>query len=466
MAPEKKGHTYIQWIYSIIVSIGFLIYGMEIGWTSPMQKVLQADPSPLGNPISTTMISWIASIVVFSSAGAVPIYSYLANIYGRKWMVVATTIPQMISSSIKILFPNITVLCIARTLSGLFTGGVFVVGPMYVREISQPDMIGSLGSIQVVLQNMGFLIIYLLGAYMEYFQVLYVMAAFPVLMAVLMLRAPESPAFLVKLGKIEEAHKAVAYLRGLDTDDKIVITEVEAMQRQEKEFQAMPKLNFISILKDKAWRRGLIIILIIFTFHAWNGAFAIIAYASAILSSTGVDFGISPELQTLSFPIVSILASFTLTAVAEKFERKPLLAGTFFISVFSQSILGIAMLMQKYGYVIPSWLPVVCMIVSVATYAGGIRPLPYIILTEMFSFQVRTRVMGCVVTHAWITGAVQLFAYAPIADAFGLPATFILFGVFNLLGAIVTFFLPETRGKTDEEIQQQLLKGSKQTNTV
>ncbi|CAF4872918.1 unnamed protein product [Pieris macdunnoughi] len=396
MAPEKKGHTYIQWMYSIIVSIGFLIYGLEIGWTSPMQKVLQADTSPLGRPISTTMISWIASIVVFSSAGAVPIYSYMANVYGRKWMVVATTIPQMISSSIKILFPNITALCIARTLTGFFSGGVFVVGPMYVREISQSDMIGSLGSIQVLLQNMGFLIIYLVGAYMEYFQVLYVMAAFPVLMALLMLRAPESPAFLVKLGKIEEAHKAVAYLRGLDTDDKIVITEVEAMQRQEKEFQAMPKLDFISILKDKAWRRGLIIILIIFTFHAWNGAFAIIAYASAILSSTGVDFGISPELQTLSFPIVSIMASFTLTAVAEKFGRK-----------------------------------------------------------------VRTRLMGCVVTHAWISGAVQLFAYAPVADAFGLPATFILFGVFNLLGAIVTFYLPETRGKTDEEIQQQLTNSPK-----
>ncbi|CAK1543356.1 unnamed protein product [Leptosia nina] len=373
---------------------------------------------------------------------------------------------EEVSVSIKIFFPNIIALCVARAAAGVCAGGLFVVGPMYVREISQQDLIGKLGSIQVVLQNMGFLIIYLVGAYFDYFTVLYITAVFPVMMAVLMLKAPESPAFLVKLGKTEEALKAVAYLRGLDIDDKIVKSELAAMQRQEEEFLMMTKPDFISILKDKAWRRGLIIILIIFSLHAWNGAFAIIAYASGILSSTGVEFNISPELQTLSFPIVSILASFTLTAFAEKFGRKPLLASAFLVSVFSQTTLGVAMLMQKYGYTVPSWLPVICMIISVAGYAGGVRPLPYIILTELFSFQVRARLMGCAVTHAWVSGATQLFAYAPISAAIGLPLTFILFGVFNLLGTCFTFLLPETRGKSDNEIRQQLYKNSVDCNTA
>lgn len=66
-----------------------------------------------------------------------------------------------------------------------------------------------------------------------------------------------------------------------------------------------------------------------------------------------------------------------------------ILSGVFFIAFVSMAILGGTMLMSHMGGTVPSWLPVCSMMVSVFVFACGISPLPFIIMTEMFSFQVR-----------------------------------------------------------------------------
>ncbi|VVC89650.1 unnamed protein product [Leptidea sinapis] len=461
MAEEKHGHTYYQWIYASIASIGFMLYGMEAGWLSPITKTLQSENSPLGSPLSSSTISVCASVSAISSAVTVPLYSYLVDKYGRKWIIFAITIPQALSILMRIMFPNVVVLLIARSAAGISASGVFTTCTIYTREISQSNMIGKLGSLQVVMQFTGFLIIYLIGAFFEYFTILWIFLAFPIATAVLMISAPEAPAYLVKRGKIDEAYKTVAFLRGVTKDDKIVVNEIDEMQKQEEEFKSISKIGMRTILRDKSWRRGLIIMLATFTVHAWNGAFAILTYASAILSSTGNVFDISPELQTISFPIVMIIASLSLTGIAERFGRRVLLAAGFFFSALALTALGVAMLVQQHGYMVPGWLPITSMMVASAMYAGSVRPLPYIISTEMFNFQVRAKVMGSIVMYAWLVVATQLFAYGPLADTLGLHGTFICYGFINVLGVILCYVMPETKDKTDEEIRHVLAHSTK-----
>ncbi|CAG4939765.1 unnamed protein product [Colias eurytheme] len=457
----NSGHTYWQWIFSLIASMGFMIYGLEAAWISPTTKKLQAADSPLGAPVTNQEISLLASINCLSSALVVPIFAILADRFGRKWVVFSITIPAILSIVLRIMLPNIIALSIARAAAGISASGAFAVTPVYIRELSQNNLIGVLGSVSVLLQNLGFLIMYLIGAYFEYFTVLWIYLAFPLAMGVLMLKAPESPAFLVKRGKIDEASRAVAFLRGLKTDDKEVKSEIEYMQNQQETFRNLPTVDLKAIFKDKAWRRGLILMLSVFTIYAWNGAFAILSYASAILESTGNNFGISPELQSLSFPIVMIIASFAFTSIAEKFDRKPLLIGAYLISAIALAGLGIALLIQSYGYTIPGWLPISCMMIAVALYAAGVRTLPFIITTEMFNFQARAKVMGCICIYAWLSVAIQLFTYTAITDTFGIHTTFIFFGFLNVLGALITCLIPETRGKTDEMIRDELANGKK-----
>ncbi|XP_038212064.1 facilitated trehalose transporter Tret1-2 homolog [Zerene cesonia] len=445
---------------TLILNLCTFIYGLEIGWISPITKTLQSESSPLGYSLSDDVMAWVASSSCFAAGFGVSIYSYLADKYGRKLSIQAVIIPQMLSVCLRLVSPTVTALLIARILAGLAAGGVYIVVPMYIKEISQESITGTLVSLQVLYQNLGILVMYIVGIYLDYYTILWLSTILPVVALLLQLKVPESPAFLVKQDKIDTAYHVVALLRGLECHDKRVESELEYMQRQESEFNAMPNISLFTIVKEKAWRRGIIIAILLFSVQAWNGAYAIITYASPILESTGVKFDISPEYQSISFPIVMVLANCALTIVVEKCGRKILLTGAFLISAIAMISLSAAMIMQLYGGTVPSWLPVISMMLSASMYAGGICPLSFLVTTELFNFQIRATVMGLVCSYAWVAFFIPLVAYAPVTNAFGQHISFLIFGIMNVLGAFFTLvFIPETRGRNNEEIKKALACG-------
>ncbi|XP_047510091.1 facilitated trehalose transporter Tret1-like isoform X2 [Pieris napi] len=341
------GTSHWQWIFGIIVSSSFILYGLEAGWMSPMSIIFTSENSPVGYPLSNSAISWLASIVAFVAAFTVPIFAHLTDDYGRKWVLLCATLPQMASVLLRIFFPNIIILSIARALSGISASGVFVIVTVYLREISQHDIIAALGSLPVLMQNTGVFLIYLIGAYFDYFTVLWIMLVFPVSMIILLWQIPESPEFLVKEGLMDHL-QAVAYI----------------------------------------------------------------------------------------------------------------------VTVIAFTVLGISLLLEDiYQSIdIPQWLHVLCMTATVAMYSGGIRPLPSIIITEMFSFKVRAKVMGVLTTYGWLVVSTQLFSYGFLVDVIGLPLTFLLYAVVNLIGMIFSLLLPETKGRTPEDIRNIFMHHSSPKN--
>ncbi|CAH3940614.1 unnamed protein product [Pieris brassicae] len=453
-----SGHTLWQWLFGIIASLGFLLYGLEAAWLSPTTKYLQSTESPLGYPLSKNAISWIGSINCFASAFFVIPFSYSADKFGRKWIVIATVTPSIISILLRLFVPNLIVLLVARALVGIAGAGIFVVIPIYVRELCQTNLIGTIGSLGALLQNIGIVLMYLLGAYFDYYTMLWICLAFNVLMATMMIFAPESPAYLVKRGHIDKAYSTVAFLRGLNENNAVVKNEIEHIQLKEEEYKNIPKLGYREIFKNKSWRNGFIIMMLVWTTYGWNGALTIITYASAVLESTGSNINISPEIQSISFPVVSIIAAFTLTIVAERCGRKALHAGSYALSGFSFSLLGGAMLCQKLGYMIPDWLPITCMIIAVGMFSSGVRSLPFIICLEMFNFQVRAQITGIIQTYGWGLASTQLLAFPTLIETFGLHISFIIFGAINFIGMVIALFIPETRGIPEAEILRKLNK--------
>ncbi|CAH2252051.1 facilitated trehalose transporter Tret1-like [Pararge aegeria] len=457
----KKGHTYLQWTFAILSNLTLLTYGLECGWISPTTKILQSEASPTGYPLSDNMVSWIASAMSMSAIFGVSLYSYIADAFGRRIGIILIAVPEAISWIIKLSYSSTTTLIMARFFAGLAAGGCFNIVPMYVKEISQDDMRGVLGTMPMLLQTVGLLIMYIIGAYLSYFTVISIVLGFSIFTTVLLLKAPESPAFLVRREKIKEAIETVAFLRGLEKEDKIVRSIVEGMQKEEEHFKTLPNLSILGIIKEKSWRRGITLIMFSFMFHGLNGSYAIMTYASTILNSTGVKFDISPEIQTLSFPIVIIISTLSLAACVERFGRKPLLMGAYLVSACSMSAIAIMMIMQERGFIVPGWLPVITMMLPVAMYGGGISPLPYIIMTEMFNFQIRARVVGIVVTFGWCMTFILVTIYTPMCNTFGQFSPFVFYSTINFMGFLFTMiFIPETKGKNEEEILQMLTRGN------
>lgn len=104
---------------------------------------------------------------------------------------------------IKLSATSTTGLIIARICCGIPAGGCFNLIPMYVKEISQDSIRGLLGSLLILMQNIGILSMYAMGSHLDYKTVLWSVLGIPILTVVLMIKAPESPAFLVKVGKVK-----------------------------------------------------------------------------------------------------------------------------------------------------------------------------------------------------------------------------------------------------------------------
>ncbi|XP_046973646.1 facilitated trehalose transporter Tret1-like, partial [Vanessa cardui] len=459
---KKNGHTYLQWIFALLANCTHMAYGLECGWISPTTKTLQSETSPSGYPLSDGQIAWVASCMSTAAMCVVIMHSYIADIYGRKINIIGIAFLEAVSWIIRIFCTSFTSLIIARVCAGIAAGGCYNVVPMYIKEISRDDLRGILCTFSMIFQNVGVFIMYFIGAYLDYYKVIYVVVGLPIVTMLGMMVAPESPEFLVKQGKIDKAIETVAFVRGLAKDDTTVQTTVEAMLKDAAHFKSLPNLTLLSIMKNKLWRRGFILIMIAFTFYEINGAFAIITFASTVISSTGIDFEVSPEIQSLSFPIVMITGSLTLASCIERFGRKPLLIGAYIVS--SLCMFGIAIIIILHNQVggVPGWLPIILMMMVLAMYSGGVCPVTYIMLTEMFNFQIRAKLMSLVVTYGWLLTAILLNIYLPLSNALGFYAPFIFYGFFNLGGVIFTIlYLTETKGKSETEILQDLMRRKK-----
>ncbi|XP_032523828.2 facilitated trehalose transporter Tret1-like [Danaus plexippus] len=456
----KIGNTYRQWIFALLANFTLFTYGMDCGWISPMTKILQSNESPTGQAITDNDLSWIASSLSIAAIFGVSIYTFISDYFGRKISVICIAVPQAISWTIRLCYPTTITLILSRVLSGLSAGGCFIIVPMYVKEISQDDIRGVLGTLVILLQTTGLLFMYIIGTYLSYYTVTVITLTISIAVTLFVLKAPESPAFLVKLEKYEEAAETVAYLRGLNKNDKIVQNVTDCMKSEETLFKSLPNISLASIFKNRSWRRGLFLITATFVFHGLNGSYVIVTYASTILISTGVKFEISPEIQTFSFPIFMIVGSLSLAAIVEKVGRKPLLIGSFLVTAICMALIVIMMILQERGVSIPSWLPVLAIILAVSMYGAGVSPIPYIIMTEMFSFQIRAKAMGMVVTFAWSLTSLLVISYTPLNNYIAPYAPFILYAVINFLGSIFTLlFIPETRAKTEEQINAILETG-------
>ncbi|KAM3958171.1 facilitated trehalose transporter Tret1-like [Aphomia sociella] len=456
--PRKSGNTYMQWIIAILVNTTLLTYGLQAGWISPMGKELQSNSSlVVEQPVSDEHMTWIASILPITGAVGVPLYTFLADKYGRRMGLLAIAVPQALCWIIKIVTTSVPGLLIARICAGIAAGGCFSLMPMYVKELSQDNIRGLLVSLIGLNQNLGFFIIYAMGVFLDYYTVLWIVVWLPLGLIALLMKLPESPAFLVKLGKYEAAISTVALLRGRECTDKEVINEVEGIKNTDAYFRSLPDVSFVTILKNKVYRKGLLIIMIIIAFQAGNGCFAIITYASKILVVAGVV--ISPDLQTLSIPAVMILGSLVTIICVERVGRKVLLALTFGITVASFLCLATVMLIGDQGGSVPGWLPVLAIVAAVWSYAAGVASVPYVVMSEMFNFQIRAKVLGCIVSYGWLISFFQLVSFTPISNALGTYNTFYCFAGINFLGFLSTLIiLPETKGKTVEEIELILSK--------
>ncbi|KAJ9599662.1 hypothetical protein L9F63_026487, partial [Diploptera punctata] len=297
------------------VTITSFVHGAGLGWLSPFAPILQSELSPIGTKISTEEGSWIGSLLSLGAMFGTPLYMFIAKNYSRKITGYLVAVPYFIAYVLTILASNITLLYIARIFAGIGTGATTVFCPLYVTEISEDKIRGTLGSFYVLICGFGILAIYIFGAYLSYYVTCYILIAIMVVYLVTFYFIPETPVYLINHMHFSDARKSLNWLRGSNCD--VIEQEMCRLKSSlEKKEEGSKSISIKEMLQNRSIRIALLISLFLVTNLQFSGPLAILSYTVTIFKDAGSD--LSANTSTIIIAFLQIVGNLFATVLLDR----------------------------------------------------------------------------------------------------------------------------------------------------
>jgi sugar porter (SP) family MFS transporter len=407
--------------------------------------------------LSDLELGWAYSSLLFGCVLGSVAAGRWTDIYGRQRILLIVALLFLATSLVTGLAPTFATLVFARFMGGIAVGGVSVLSPMYVAEVSPPALRGRMGAAYQLSITAGILASYCINYGLRNlgewnWRWMFISGALPSAVFFLaLLRAPETPRFLFKIGKKREGEALLA---------RIMEPREAAREAAEIEASLAPGPHDADRGRLIALRRVLTISFVLAVLIHVSGIDSIIDYTPLLLKSAG--WKIDAALFS-TFAIGGINFLFTLVSfwTIDRYGRRPLyIVGSLgMASALLLVITGLA-LGRFNGAML-----LALMALFIAFFASCIGPVFWTLLPEIFPNSARGRAMVLPVVTQWVSNAlVVLFFPLALHRAGRLPT----FGFLACMAALQAFFawrfLPETKGKTLEEIESAM--GSRHTSPV
>ncbi len=447
----------------VVSALGGLLFGYDwvvIGGAKPFYEVyfgITNLPVMQGLCMSAALLGCLLGAMV---AGM------MADKYGRKPLLIISAILFLVSAIATGLFNEFMLFCIARFIGGVGIGVASSLSPIYIAEISPSSIRGKMVSINQLTIVLG-----ILGA-----QIVNWLIADPVIPGEEILNTwngqmgwrwmfwacavpasaflvftsfiPESPRWEAAHGKIESAKKTFLSVGG-EAYSEEQLKLVEESEKNEKEKDK----GGLAILFSRNYSLVLIIGIVVAVFQQWCGTNVIFNYAQEIFQSAGYHVGdilFNIVITGVANVIFTIVAIFTV----DKWGRRSLmLFGAIGLAVI-YLILGACFAMGVTGFFM-----VILVVAAIACYAMSLGPVTWVLLSEIFPNRIRGVAMAVCTFALWSACTILTFTFPILNSEFGSSGTFWIYSVICFLGFI--FFLiklPETKGKSLEELEKKLIK--------
>ncbi|CAG9766858.1 unnamed protein product [Ceutorhynchus assimilis] len=449
-----------QYLAALSVCLGSVAAGTILGWTGTISKALK-ESKLNGIEVDDNVLGWISG---FATLGAMlmcfPI-GLICDWIGRKWACLLTIIPFSAGWALVIFSNGSTMIYIGRFLTGLAGGAFCVAAPLYTSEIAETEIRGALGSYFQLLLTVGILFSYVFGAICSP-KILSIICAFiPIVFGIVFFFQPETPLYLLKKGNRTAALQSLKRLRGAAYDSEKEIRELqEQLDKNERE-----KVPFVQALQSRAAKKALFICFGLMTFQQLSGVNAVIFFMSTIFESAGGS--IPADYATIGVGIVQVVATFISSLVVDKFGRKILLMSSSFFMALSGAILGVFFTIKNHNLVDQDtlnkigFLPIVCLVVFITVFSLGFGPIPWMASAEIMPPEIKSSAGSAAATFNWFLAFIITRFYNNLVTAIGGDITFYIFAGISLVGTLFVYIsMPETKGKTTQEVQD-ILNGVK-----
>lgn len=433
---------------SIIAAMGGLMFGFDLGIITGVIPFIQKQFNLQG-----FTLGWVVAIFEVGCMGGTFLTAWLTDKYGRKKMLIYTAVALMITTVGVALAQSALDLGIWRFAEGLGVGAASVLSPMYIAEIAPASIRGKLVTMNQLAIILGILLATIVSYYfgdpnnIESWRWMFGSAFVPAfIFFVLLFIIPESPRWLVKASYHEKAEKVLHKIG----DEHFVKKELEEINESLKltgKQSSYRELIGHAILPILLIGFGLAIL------QQFSGANNVTAYMQIIFEKANINIK-NGLLNAVFFGIVFFVFTILAILLIDRMGRKKLmLVGTSGMALFlfllawsfnSRSVNGTLVLIFVLAYI--------------AIYAFTLAPVTWVLLSEIFPNYIRSKALSLSSCVLWLATFLVVLI-SPYLLKLSPIINFIIFGICNVIGFFfVLRWVPETKGKTLEELEMMLIR--------
>ncbi|XP_051941532.1 solute carrier family 2, facilitated glucose transporter member 2 [Hippocampus zosterae] len=468
--------------------LGSLQYGYSLGVINAPQRVIERhygrslgvwpqEADPMSRNASrtadtaqeqvhpTVIMYWSLSVAIFSVGGVLSSFlvGFVGDFRGRVKGMLAINVlavgAGLLMGLCKMWKPHLMVIA-GRAIMGFYCGLTSGLVPMYVGEIAPKAYRGALGTLHQLAIVIGILtsqvigLDFILGNDAMWPLLLALSGAPAVLQSLLLPLCPESPRYLyILLGKEREAEESLYRLKGAYDAS----ADLDEMRREKEEADKVARVSIASLICSSAYRRPLFVALGMHLSQQLSGINAIFYYSTAIFSQAGVS---QPVYATIGVGAINTIFTLVSVALVDRAGRRTLtLAGLGGMCCCAVAMTVGLKLQSSYAWM--SYVSMSAIFLFVAFFEIGPGPIPWFIVAELFSQGPRPAAIALAGCCNWTSNFVVGMTFSYIQNWLG-AYVFVLFaGLLFGFTAFTYLRVPETKGKSFEEIGELFRKGAK-----
>lgn len=460
----NKLNTKYIFLISIVSAMGGLLFGYDwvvIGGAKPFyEKFFDIANSP-------NLQGWTMSCALIGCLLGAITSGVFSDKYGRKRLLIFAAFLFTLSAVGTGASNAFTPFILYRILGGIGIGLASNLSPMYIAEVAPASMRGKFVSLNQLTIVIGILLAQLANwqiaepvapnatdaeilaswnGQMAWRWMFWAETIPAGLFFFFMFLVPESPRWLAKNGNENKIIAILSKVGGADYARK----EYENIRASL--VNETSKVNFRELFEPGV-KKILLIGIVLAAFQQWCGINVVFNYAEEVFAAAG--YGVSDILFNIVITgSVNLIFTFVAIYTVDKLGRRALML------VGAGGLAGIYALMgAAYFFQITGWPLLLLVVMGIACYAMSLAPVTWVVLSEIFPNRIRGAAMAVATVSLWLASFLLTYTFPLLNSAFGASGTFWMYGIICVGGLVfIAKKLPETKGRTLEEIEKEIIK--------